>query len=140
MKRFIFPLLAIIASACSSGQSKPFHMVRLYTGEDGLSHFEEVSQKKMTQFSPGVLFSDVMPATGYFLETFTQGFFEDWHNPPDGVRYLEVILEGSMRFIAGDGTEKVLSAGDLLFFEDLTGKGHQSYGIKSGRSVIVKLD
>ena len=116
-----------------------FNLTRIYADEQGESHFESLPEYPMEPFCDGIAFSPVMPAEGFFLETFTGDFFDDWHNPPEGSRFAEFFLEGSMRFVLSDGTEKTFSRGDLLFFEDLTGKGHQTYGVSPGRSILLKL-
>ena len=116
-----------------------FRVTRIYADENGESHFEPLPNYPMEDFMPGLAFTEVMPAEGFFLESFAADFFYDWYTPPGDSRYAEFFLEGSMKLVASDGEEKLFSQGDLLFFEDLTGKGHQAFGVTPGKSVLMKL-
>ena len=120
-----------------------FNIIRLYTDKDGISHFQQVSPHDMNtnilESVPGLLFSPMMHATGFILETFSADFFIDWHTPPDGKRYAGIFVEGSMCFEASDGEKRIVSAGDVLFYEDTTGQGHRTYGVTAGKEVIIVL-
>ena len=95
-------------------------IVRLYTGPDGQSHFEEVSptfapdagqERSSLQATDGVSFARAQP-----------GYFSDWHNAPR--RQYVVTLAGQVEIGLGDGTVRQFNPGDVLLAEDLTGRGH----------------
>lgn len=116
-----------------------FTFTRIVADEQGDSHFESFPHYEMREFWPGITFSGMMPAEGFFIESFEATINLDWHNPPDNQRYVEFFIAGSMGIEVSDGEKKTFSAGDALFFEDLTGKGHRAYGVSAGQSVILKL-
>jgi hypothetical protein len=91
--------------------------VRLFAGNDGQSHFEDLDMEagfaafgKM-QAGPGVMFRRVEP-----------GDFQDWHTAPR--RQYLITLQGSVEIGIGDGTVKTFGAGDVMLADDLTGRGH----------------
>jgi hypothetical protein len=108
-------------------------IVRLYTGSDGKSHFEDLN-------IPAGEMETVPLKSGADL-TFRRapdGRFSDWHNAPR--RQYVFILSGQMEIGVGDGTVRRLMAGDILLAEDLTGQGHTTKAVGGPRvSVSVPL-
>ena len=89
---------------------------RLYTGDDGQSHIEELdleSHPNLTtmESSAGVTFRESPP-----------GSFSDWHNAPR--RQYVITLSGEMEIGLGDGSVHRFGPGTALLAEDLTGQGH----------------
>ena len=89
---------------------------RLYSGDDGESHIEELdlaAQPDLTTLhsAKGVVFRSSQP-----------GYFSDWHNAPR--RQYVITLSGEAEIGLGDGTVHRLQAGDVNLAEDLTGHGH----------------
>ncbi|HSY20551.1 MAG TPA: hypothetical protein VK841_00455 [Polyangiaceae bacterium] len=95
--------------------------VRLWVGDDGISHFEEGH----IELGPGprrdVASARANAATISFQETPTGGTLP-WHVAP--VRQLVLTLAGTLQFEMGDGTTFILRPGDTLLAEDTTGGGH----------------
>ena len=117
--------------------------VRLYTGEDGLSHFEELDTvfKWRAQGSENMLggATEQLPAEGYFFETFPPGYFVDLHVAPR--RRVFVTLRGQVEVGNGAGEKRVFGPGDVMLAEDLTGKGHYIRMVGNDRrySVVANL-
>jgi quercetin dioxygenase-like cupin family protein len=89
---------------------------RLYAGDDGESHIEELdlaSHPELTalQSAKGVVFRSTPPGT-----------FSDWHTAPR--RQYIITLSGAAEIGLGDGTIHRLGPGDVNMAEDLTGHGH----------------
>jgi quercetin dioxygenase-like cupin family protein len=89
---------------------------RLYAGNDGESHMEELdlaSHPELTalQGAKGVVFRSTPP-----------GPFSDWHTAPRR-QYINT-LSGEAEIGLGDGTIHRLRPGDVNMAEDLTGHGH----------------
>jgi quercetin dioxygenase-like cupin family protein len=89
---------------------------RLYSGEDGESHMEELdltSHPELTALhgAKGVVFRSTPP-----------GYFSDWHTAPR--RQYIITLSGEAEIGLGDGTIHRLGPGDVNMAEDLTGHGH----------------
>ena len=55
------------------------------------------------------------------------------HNAPQP--YIAIILSGDVEVAASDGEVKHFGSGDVLFCDDLTGKGHQTRALSD--SVMV---
>ena len=95
--------------------------VRLWTGEDGNSHFEE----GVIDLAPGARgdwLSGKAGATSIsFQETASGGSFA-WHDAP--VRQLVITLSGTLDFQTREGDHFTLRPGDILLAEDTAGSGH----------------
>ena len=68
------------------------------------------------------------------------GWVGDWHPVPR--RQLVVGVSGNMEFRTTDRQQCQIGAGDVILFEDLTGKGHfsQVTGPDDWVSVVIALD
>jgi hypothetical protein len=53
-----------------------------------------------------------------------------------------VNLDGGVEIEVGDGTKRILRAGDILLAEDTTGQGHISRAVagQARRSLLITLD
>lgn len=91
--------------------------VRIYTGDDGQSHFEELDA---TQGS--ALVSKTHCATAVVFKNDPATHLLDWHPAPR--RQYCITLGGAVEIRIGDGTVKTFGPGDVLLAEDLTGQGH----------------
>jgi quercetin dioxygenase-like cupin family protein len=95
--------------------------VRLWTGDDKNSHFEE----GVIALEPGQrgdwLSDKLAVSTIAFQETASGGAFA-WHTAP--VRQLVVTLSGTLDFQTRDGEHFLLHPGNILLAEDTVGSGH----------------
>lgn len=106
--------------------------VRIYSGEDGQSHFEELELP-----TGPVGRSPVQAATGISFRRSEPGDFMDWHNAPR--RQYVITLSGQVEIGIGDGTVRRLGPGDVLLAEDLTGRGHTTRNVGDGPRVSVAI-
>ena len=109
--------------------------VRLYTGEDGQSHFEDLDpQMGSEQRSP------MQTATGITFRSAEPGHFEDWHTAPR--RQYIITLSGYGEIGIGDGTVRRFGPGDVMLADDLTGRGHttRAVGDETRVSAAIPLD
>ena len=95
--------------------------VRLWTGEDNNSHFEEGVIELDEGQRGDTLSSKIDVATVAFQETASGGAFS-WHTAP--VRQLVITLSGTLDFQTRDGQHFLLQPGDVLLAEDTAGSGH----------------
>lgn len=103
---------------------------RIYSGNDGQSHFEEVTLAMQP-------FTDVEGAhgegtplqntTGVTFRVAPPGYELGWHCAPR--RQYTITLSGEAEIEIGDGTIKRVGPGDVLLADDLTGQGHITRGI-----------
>ncbi|MBO4226721.1 hypothetical protein [Bradyrhizobium neotropicale] len=95
--------------------------VRLWTGEDNNSHFED----GLIELEPGQrgdwLSSKADADAVSFQETASGGAFA-WHTAP--IRQLVITLSGTLDFETRDGEHFLLHPGDILLAEDTAGSGH----------------
>ena len=106
--------------------------VRIYAGEDGQSHFEEL---ELPTGPAGR--SPLQAATGIGFLRMEPGKFMDWHHAPR--RQYVITLSGEAEFGIGDGTVRRLGPGDVLLAEDLTGRGHTTRVVGSEPRVSVAI-
>lgn len=113
-------------------------VVRLHTGSDGESHFEDL-EISYEQAVEGEHMAAIQAATGIQFRRTPAGYFSDWHTA--GRRQYVITLEGQVEIGVGDGTKRILGPGDVLLVEDLTGRGHTTrvVGGKDRLCVDVKL-
>ena len=114
-------------------------VVRIYTGPDNKSHFEELQIPLKDAGKTGFL-SELMKATGVVFRETTGDYNYDFHTAPR--RQLVVNLEGAVEIEVGDGTKRILDSGDILLAEDTTGQGHKSRAVagKPRKSMFITLD
>ena len=95
--------------------------VRIWTGDDGNSHFEE----GVIDLEPGQrsdeLSGRMATTTISFQETASGGAFA-WHTAP--IRQLVITLSGTLDFQTREGEHFLIRPGDILLAEDTVGSGH----------------
>jgi hypothetical protein len=101
-------------------------VVRIYTGDDGRSHFEDVTVELADHGAIGRI-SALWKGKGVMFRTVDGDYDFDFHNAPR--RQLVVNLTGSVDIEVGDGTIRRLGPGSILLAEDLTGQGHISRAV-----------
>ena len=114
-------------------------ITRVYTGDDGESHFEDVELSLKDLGEIGRL-SELVGATGIIFRETDGDYDLGFHNAPR--RQFVINLDGSVELEVGDGTKRVLGPGDVLLAEDTSGRGHKSRAVggRKRRSVFVTLD
>ena len=104
-------------------------IVRVYTGADGESHFEDLTPEQLAlivnNLGEGPITLNCRPSLS----------FSDYHQAPR--RQYVVNLSGLAEFETADGSKRQLSPGDVLVAEDLTGHGHIARSI--GEELRVSL-
>ncbi len=108
-------------------------IVRVYAGDDGESHFEDLTVEQFTEIvnrvGPGDITLNARPSPS----------FSDYHTAPR--RQYVMNLAGIAEFETADGTVRRLHPGDVLIAEDVTGHGHiaRSIGDEFRVSLAVPL-
>jgi hypothetical protein len=112
-------------------------VTRIYTGEDGQSHFEDLD----VPLGPGQdQLSDLVTLRGVMFRNTLPGSALDYHPAPR--RQFVVTLTGRVEVGCGDGTSRVFGPGDVMLADDLTGQGHTSthLGDAARTSLFLILD
>jgi len=114
-------------------------VVRIYTGPDNKSHFEDLQIPLKDSGKVGLV-SELMKATGVVFRETAGDYNYDFHTAPR--RQFVVNLEGEVEIEVGDGTRRILHSGDILLAEDTTGQGHISRAVagKPRKSLFITLD
>ncbi len=114
-------------------------VTRLYTGDDGESHFEDIEIPLKDAGDIGKL-SELEEATGILFRETGPDYDYDWHNAPQ--RQYIIMLDGAVDVEIGDGTVRRFSTGDVLLAEDTNGRGHISRAVNNQprKSIFVTLD
>jgi hypothetical protein len=103
-------------------------LVRIYTGDDGQSHFEDV-EIELDDRGPMGRLSGLWPGKGVMFREVDGDYDLGFHNAPR--RQLVVNLTGSVDIEVGDGTVRRIGPGEILLAEDTTGQGHISRAVDS---------
>ncbi len=90
-------------------------VTRIYTTADGQSHVEDLT-----------IADNAGPVP---LKSMTAGVYRgsgvrapDWHNAPR--KQFAINMTGDLEVELSDGKRRKIGAGDLIFLEDVTGRGH----------------
>jgi len=111
-------------------------ITRVYTGEDGRSHFEEIDVP-LAESRYGSL-SGLYAAEGVIFRETPVGGELDFHNAPR--RQFVVTLSGAVEIECGDGSKRRLGAGGILLADDTDGQGHITRDLEGPRrSLFIPL-
>jgi hypothetical protein len=128
------------AQEVSADEGGPMmRIVRLYTGADNQSHFEDIDVPLKDGGKTGFI-SELIRATGVVFRMTTGDYNYEFHVAPR--RQYVVNLEGEVEIEVGDGTRRILRSGDILLAEDTTGQGHISRAVagKPRKSLFITLE
>ena len=101
-------------------------VVRIYSGDDGQTHFEDLEipaaeiQEIPIQAGANIVFREFPP-----------DYFSDWHTAPR--RQYIFILSGQMEIGIGSGETRRFGPGDVVLADDMTGKGHTTRSVGAPR-------
>ena len=111
------------------------HVTRVYTGDDGESHFENVEIPLEDLGAIGAMSKPIDATAVLFRET-GAGYDLDFHNAPRR-QFVVMLSGGRVELEVGDGSKRVLGPGDVLLAEDTTGRGHKSRAIDEEPRVSI---
>jgi hypothetical protein len=114
-------------------------ITRVYSDKDGESHFEEIEIELKSAGEIGRL-SDNYPVENIIFRENDPDYDYDWHPAPK--RQYIILLDGEIELEVSDGEKRVFKGGDIIFVEDISGKGHRTKSItdKPRRSIFVTID
>ena len=114
----------------------PIKVTRIYTGDDGKTHAEELD----VPLGPPRNFSEMsepVAVTNVQFRRSSPDYFIDWHTAPR--RQYVITLSGESEVVIGDGSTIRLHPGHILLAEDTTGQGHISRAIGSDDRISIFL-
>ena len=95
-------------------------IIRIYTGPDNESHFEE--KEVDLKFNGDMEVSATEPAEGILFRRASANHLHSYHPAPR--RQYVITLSGAVEIETGDGTIKRFGPGDVMLADDTTGRGH----------------
>ena len=104
---------------------------RLYTGDDGQSHLEELDLASHPELG------QLQAAKGVSFRSTPAGTFSDWHNGPR--RQFVITISGEVEIGLGDGSVHRFGPGHVNLVEDLTGKGHTTRSVGNDPRVSATI-
>lgn len=112
-------------------------ITRVYTGDDGKSHFGEI-EMELSEDPSGML-SERFPTTGIMFRETSGDYKLDYHPAPR--RQYVVNLQGSVEITVADGESRIFGPGEVFLAEDTTGQGHISSAVegKVRHSLFITL-
>ncbi len=118
-------------------------IVRICTGDDGQSHFEdlEIPQGNVpsTGTAPGATDqrSAPIPVESLVVRDAQTANVHDFHPAPR--RQFVVTLSGIGEIVCGDGSSRRFGSGDIMLADDLTGQGHIGRTVEARRNLLIPL-
>ena len=111
-------------------------VVRVYTGADNRSHFEDlqVPMEEVLQGERASQRSALVPAAGMMFRENPLGRSEQYHTPRQ--RQFVITISGAVEITCAGG-QRVFGPGDVLFAEDLTGEGHSNRELHGPRRSLI---
>jgi hypothetical protein len=131
----LFVLLAGAQTGGGGAQHKPLMMTRLYTGQDGQTHFEQ-TEAKFTVGSNNDVYK-LLAISGAELHRAAPGTVIDWHTAPR--RQYVITLSGQAEIEVAGGQKFHVGPGHIDLVEDTTGKGHITRVIGSEERITLQL-
>lgn len=125
---------------------KTIKATRLYSGEDGQSHFEDlwfplvenVNHPCPTMEGRSIGFMTAFPASEMSFRVTPPGGDHDFHWSPG--RAFQLTLIGLLELEVGDGTKRRFGPGDVLIIDEQgKGQGHRSRELEPRLTANVKL-
>ncbi|TVQ66877.1 MAG: hypothetical protein EA360_03955 [Balneolaceae bacterium] len=115
-----------------------YRITRLYADSLGESRFEDHIIEMRKQGEIGWL-SEKIPSAEMVIRTVEPGYDFDFHNAPQ--RQFIILIDGEIEIETSGGEVRRFNGGDILFVEDITGKGHKTKNIKKirRRSVFITV-
>src|SRR5262245_27307402 len=91
-------------------------LIRVYTGDDGESHFESLNPVDSEEYTKG------LPAASCAIREMAPGTVMDWHPAPG--RQIVFHLTGRLEIGLRDGSAHIFGPGTARLMDDVTGSGH----------------
>lgn len=114
-------------------------ITRIYSDPSGESRFGEI-EIGLNNSGPIGRLSERFPVNSIIFRENDAGYDYDWHNAPE--RQYIVLLDGEIEIEVSGGEKRVFRGGDVIFVEDVEGRGHRTRDTNNRprRSVFVTLE
>ena len=106
-------------------------VVRIFTRDSGESAIEI---RRVPMSGAGRPISETFRCDSIFFRETPEGHVQDFHNAPR--RQLIFLTSGILELEASDGRRLICRPGDLIFAEDVRGKGHITRSLRDVRGFV----
>lgn len=107
---------------------KEFKITRVYADAQGESHFDELAVP-LEEAGPIGFLSEAQPVESVTFRKVVPSYDYAFHTAPQ--RQYIILLDGEIEIETSLGEKRQFGAGEVLFVEDVTGKGHRTRNLKS---------
>jgi hypothetical protein len=127
-------------------ESRSISITRIFAGDDGQSHFEDLSvpleeffgHPAPTIAGRSIGFMAALPATEMSFRVTPPGGDHPFHFSPG--RSLQVTVQGVLELEVGDGSTRRFGPGDFLLLDEQgSGQGHMSREIEPRVTVNIEI-
>jgi hypothetical protein len=130
-------IAAIAGAFGAAGAEEPSggkRILRIYADADGNSHIQELP----IATKPGkTRRTETAAVTGLTYADYTASSVEDWHRTPG--RQFSISMSGEIEVEVSDGKKHAIHAGDIVFLEDLQGKGHITRILSPVTNIFIRV-
>ena len=114
-------------------------IVRMYTGDDGRTHFQDVQPPARSESPLATVAALPDAVAGEVLIRHRTGVSREFHPAPR--RQYVALLDGAVDVITTTGERRTLYAGDILAAEDTHGEGHvlRLHGSATWTGLIIPM-
>lgn len=130
-------IAAIAGALGAAGAEEPAsgkRILRIYSDADGNSHIQELP----IATKPGkTRRTELAAATGLLYADYTASSVEDWHRTP--ARQFSISMSGEIEVEVSDGKKHAIHSGDIVFLEDLQGKGHITRILSPVTNIFIRV-
>lgn len=113
-------------------------ITKIFSDENGESHFENIDIPLLNQGEIGFLSEDVNVKTLQFRKV-SADYDYDFHRAPQK-QYI-VLLDGGVEIETSLGETRQFQTGEILLVEDISGKGHKTKNLekKERTSIFIHI-
>jgi hypothetical protein len=130
-------IAAIAGALGAAGAEEPAggkRILRIYADAEGNSHIQELP----IATKPGkTRRTETAAVTGLTYADYTASSVEDWHRTPG--RQFSISMSGEIEVEVSDGKKHAIHAGDIVFLEDLQGKGHITRILSPVTNIFIRV-
>ena len=130
-------IAAIAGAFGAAGAEEPAggkRILRIYADADGNSHIQELP---IATKSGKTRRTETAAVTGMTYADYTASSVEDWHRAPG--RRFSISMSGEIEVEVSDGKKHAIHAGDIVFLEDLQGKGHITRILTPVTNIFIRV-
>lgn len=109
------------------GPAGTMRIFRIFATADGGSRLETLSVASARK---------PLPVVGVLAMSMAAGV-EDWHHAP--FKTFTINTVGQIKAELSDGSSQLIGPGDLVYLEDLSGKGHVTRLLTTGAALFLRM-